>query len=290
MKNLIARFRRTTPQTYIVPTRFGFIFFIVFILMVMVGATYQNNMVFIMAFLLFSLAIIAMIQTHHNLDGLVVENILVESGFANSTGQIQIRAQSSKKRPFIATVYEGKGVRAFADVIDVEKKNFIRGSIEYGSRGVYKINRIKVKTVFPYGLFVAWQYHKVNAEYHVYPERLGDIKLPHKATAEGEDFSGHKKFSDKDSLRHVDWKAFARGRPLLLKEFKEGAEVTYLFDIDEIKKDNLEQRLSQLSKWISESHAERKHFGLVLGRKVIPPSNGAEQFHRCLRELAKYVA
>jgi uncharacterized protein (DUF58 family) len=290
MKNPFARFRRTTPQTYIVPTRFGFIFFIVFILMVMVGATYQNNMVFIMAFLLFSLAIIAMIQTHHNLDGLVIENVLVDSGFANGTGRIQVRAQSAKKRAFISTVFEGKNVRAFADIVEADKKNFIDGFVQYGPRGVYTINRIKVKTVFPYGLFVAWQYHKVNAEFHVYPERLGDLTLPKKSTIEGEDFSGHKKFSDKDSLRHVDWKAYARGRPLLLKEFKDGADVTYLFDIDQVKKDDVEQKLSQLSKWISETYAERKYFGLILGRKIVPPSNSAEQFHRCLRELAKYVA
>ena len=258
--------------------------------MVMVGATYQNNMVFVMAFLLFSLAIIAMVQTHHNIDGLVVESLTISSGFSRNTGKIQIRAISKKNRNYIATVYEGKGIRAFGEMVDATQKNLIEGSVEFGPRGVYKIDRIKVKTVFPYGLFVAWQYHRVEAEYHVYPERKGSLSLPIRASSEGEDFSGHKKFTDKDSIRHVDWKAYARGRPLLLKEFKEGAEATYIFDIDEIQSDNVEQKLSQLAKWISETHADRKSFGLTLGKKKVLPSNGNEQLHRCLRELARYAA
>jgi len=256
--------------------------------MVLVGATYQNNMVFIMAFLLFSFGIIAMVQTHHNLDGLIVESLFIEPGFAHTKGRARLRVKTRKKKPLILTVFETKEIKITSDLIVSGHPNLLEGPVSYGKRGAYNLKKIKVKTIYPYGLFVAWQWHPISTTYFVYPERFGSQLYTFRTSRDGEDFSGHKKFRDGDSLRHVDWKAFARERPLLLKEFHDGNSTTHLFDFDKVLASNTEQKLSQLSKWISETYSNRNNFGLILKGKIIPASNGTEHFHRCLRELAKY--
>lgn len=256
--------------------------------MILVGATYSNNMVFIMAFILFSLGNIAMIQTHHNLNGLTILDVYVDSGFAESQSRVTFRVQTQKKKSFFALTLEQKGLEAIADVIEADRINLVTGHIQFSKRGKYKLNRVKVKTVFPYGLFVAWQWHTVQAEYFVYPKPFGSLTPQSSTLVEGDDFSGLKRYRDGDSLKHVDWKAVSRGRPMMIKEFNEGVPSTQIFDISSIPIINPEEKLSQLSQWVSDAFKERNSFGLILGDRRIHASNGREHLHRCLSELAKY--
>ncbi|MES2965054.1 MAG: hypothetical protein V4760_14305, partial [Bdellovibrionota bacterium] len=54
-------------RVYILPTGFGLVFIAGALVMILVGATYQNNLVNLLAFFMLSLVFIGMIQTHNNL-------------------------------------------------------------------------------------------------------------------------------------------------------------------------------------------------------------------------------
>ena len=89
-----------------------------------------------------------------------------------------------------------------------------------------------------------------------------------------------------ESLRHVDWKAFARGRPLAIKQFTGGAGNEMWLDAAEMESIPLEARLSQLALWIVAAEKEEIPYALKLGRTVLPLGLGAAHSRRALVALA----
>jgi hypothetical protein len=104
----------------------------------------------------------------------------------------------------------------------------------------------------------------VGLDYFIYPEPAGSTILPdfrssaNEAPAptgrkSGDDFAGVRPYLPGESWRHVDWKAFARGRPLSVKQFAGGDGIELWLDGAELAEMPLESRLSQISLWVMEA-------------------------------------
>ncbi len=102
----------------------------------------------------------------------------------------------------------------------------------------------------------------------------------------GDDFAGVRSYVPGESLRHVDWKAFARGRPLSVKHFTGGLGQEFWFDGDTMSRMPLEARLSQLALWIVKAEKAEVPYALKLGRTVLPLGLGEVHARRALEALA----
>jgi uncharacterized protein (DUF58 family) len=89
-----------------------------------------------------------------------------------------------------------------------------------------------------------------------------------------------------ESWRHVDWKAYARGRPLSVKQFTGGDGVELWFDAVALAEMPLEARLSQISLWVMEAEREEIPYALRVGKTILPVGLGSEQRRRALEALA----
>ena len=97
------------------------------------------------------------------------------------------------------------------------------------SRGRFELKRLAITTVYPMGFFRSWRYEPTDAHYLVYPAPVGVMPLPGGAAvtadavagagAGGDDYTGVRPYQSGESQRHVDWRAVARGQPLLVKQF-----------------------------------------------------------------------
>jgi len=136
----------------------------------------------------------------------------------------------------------------------------------------------------------------VSAEYYVYPKPAGahawpalhpggDAGAPSSQKA-GDDFAGVRAYVAGESLRHVDWKAFARGRPLSVKQFTGGGGSELWLDAAEMARLPLEARLSQLALWIVNAEKAEIPYALKLGRTTLPLGLGPAQSQRALEALA----
>jgi uncharacterized protein (DUF58 family) len=284
------KFTARTKQTFIIPTRYGLLFFGFFVLMIITGATYQNNMVLVMAFLLFSVALIAMIQTHRNLVGLTVQTVFPEPGFAGTEGRARLKIlnASNADRVRVHVQATDDGFHGPVDVIPGRQESVSFHSLRYLQRGVAKINKVRICTTYPYGLFFAWQNQSIDSEFVVYPEPKGFFPYKESKSGVGEDFSGHRTYRLGDSLRHVDWKANARGQPLLIKEFTDGDRQSFIFRLDQTHSSELEARLSELCSWICEAQRKNFRFSLELGDSAGELGEGSAHYHRSLRRLALF--
>jgi uncharacterized protein (DUF58 family) len=106
--------------------------------------------------------------------------------------------------------------------------------------------------------------------------------------AAADEWAGLRPFRDGDSPRQVDWKAYAREAPLLVKEYAAGASELRLFDFAQLAHLDVEARLSQLARWVVEAEGSGDRYGLVLPQVQLLPDRGPEHRHRCLAALAMF--
>ncbi len=130
----------------------------------------------------------------------------------------------------------------------------------------------------------------------VYPKPANDApEPPPSQTAHGhrqhdargeEDFAGLRKFNAGDSPRHVAWKAYARSGDLLSKQFSGADTSSQWLDFDGIEVDDVEQRLSILTRWIIDADLTQQDYGMRLPGQEFPQAHGESHRHRCLEALA----
>jgi hypothetical protein len=94
-----------------------------------------------------------------------------------------------------------------------------------------------------------------------------------------------------DSPRHIAWKsailAMETGMPLLVKHFTGSATSELVFDYAAMPLSmDMEQRLSQLTRWVLDADAMKLTYTLLLGGATLGPAYGDPQRLACLRALA----
>lgn len=289
-------------QVYIIPTKYGAIFLFSVVFILFVGAIYNNNLVNLLSFFLASVAIVSMVQTHDNLKGVKLKMIRASSGFADSF----ITVETTIENPTKATRFNLE-VRLpdldfyeeIEDSVPISAFSRIRFQSVYRTqgRGIFKIVRARISSIYPLGLFYAWTYVETESQYFVYPKASGKQLLPQDSVegeslrfshSHGEDFSGHRNFQKADSPRRIDWKAFARGRGVLIKEFKSGSSQSLLLDYNSCSQIQTEAKLEQLSQWIEICRKKEIPFALQLPNQFVATGLGVRHAKKSLEELAKF--
>ena len=291
-------------RIYILPTRFGMIFVAGSGLMILIGAAYQNNLVNLLAFFMLALVFVCMIQTHNNLRDVKIANVETEGGFAGTQFLVTSILENSARDPRYSIEIALRGLEPVAVYDNVHPllghaTLKLRAAYAAKKRGRHTFKQAKVSSVYPLGLFYAWMYLPIEAEVLVYPEPKGERHVPagggpdrvgtnQQQALGGDDYHGHRKYQTGDNYRHIDWKAAARGRPLMVKEFTSGVPQTALLDWYALDGLETEARLSQLSAWVEEARLRRIDFGLRMPGHNISPGSGHQHSVRCLEILATY--
>ncbi len=263
------------------------------------GAIYNNNLAFILCFFLVALFLIGMVQTHANLRNIKIEKLIIFLSPSEGVGHGVVWLKSNNAEGHSQLRLQSKGGDDQFDIrIDeIFKKSLHPQYFDFttGQWGKKKLKRLKMSTRYPFGFFYVWRYFDIPTEYHIFPKPSGDRPLEHSVheginegvnrQLNGDDFSEHKKYVLGDSQKHIDWKAYARGRPLLTKKFEEGQRQTYIIDYDKAL-GNEERRVRQLSKWIHDCEDDLNNYGLVVKNKSIAIGSGERHKVACLKLLA----
>jgi uncharacterized protein (DUF58 family) len=290
-------------QIYILPTGHGYAFLASVIVMIFTGATYNNNLVYILAFSLFGVVLVAMVHTHVNLKRLTIQSVFVDDTMAGHDVAVLVTLENAAKvsREWITVDQRRSKSSGFIDKVPANDTRKAVVTLPAKSRGRYTIDFLNVSTNYPLGLFRSWKKLPVGREYYVFPRPEGyeDINknaMPVQGSVSqqvtvgsqhGTDFREHRSFQSGDNYRHVDWKAYARNRPLLVKHFEGEALPMYLFRVRNSSGPALERELSQMSKWIMAANLDSAMFALDVGHGL-EFGSGPEHCRTCLRALAMY--
>lgn len=282
---------------YILPTRYGLLYAVVLIGMLVGSINYTLSLGFVLTFLLAGLGNMAMLHAWRNLANLSVETRRIDPVFAGEEAvfEIVVTETSQRARYAVAAHFEGSEP-IYADIaasgptiLKLAKRSKKRGWLDGG--------RITFFTEFPLVLFHVWSYVNLDCRCLVYPHpALHGLPVPSSAdqgaagalnaSSGDDDFAGHRNYQFGDSPRRIDWKASSREQGLLTKQFQGEAQTSLWLDWALTPGVDAEQRIRQLTRWVVDAHANRQSYGLRLPGQEFAPNTGDAHYRLCLQTLA----
>ena len=278
------------------PTRYGIVFIILLLGMFAGSVNYNNNLGFLLTFLLGGIALVSIAHTCKTIAGLQILSCSNKPVFAGEHASFEIVADSSGAERCNIKFCLSNGIPA---ALNIAKGAVSRVNIQTPatSRGLLKPWPIVIFTDFPLGLFRAQAQLYPDCACIVYPRPMaGKVEfLAEKAAVETEgrfdgpgsdDFLGLKGYLPGDPFQRISWKASSRGRGLFTKDFGgQHGDLIYL-DWPLTEGRNFEHKLSLLCHAVIESQRRHLVYGLKLPGKTIEPGRGQLHLKRCLKTLA----
>lgn len=290
--------RLAPGRVYILPTGIGIVFGIMVFAMLLGSMNYNNNLSFVLTFILIGIGFVSMHQCQRNLVGLELTFAGTEPVFAGQTMRFGIAVTNHSKSPRFGIRLYREGIQS--DVQDLqpgESKLFIL-AVPTDKRGWVTLDRFGVRTLFPFELFRSWAWLHMDISGLVFPQPAEQPPEPPQTTvahghrqhdARGEeDFAGLRKYQKGDSPRHVAWKAYARSGQLLSKQFAGADTSSQWFDFNEIPVADIEQRLSILTRWVVDADRTLEDYGLRVPGAEFEPAHGEAHRRACLEMLALF--
>jgi uncharacterized protein (DUF58 family) len=169
-------------------------------------------------------------------------------------------------------------------------------------RGHLPAPPLRLSTVYPLGLFRAWATLTPEAAVTVFPRPSAsapplaegpghaqhDGETARRRAGGAEDFDGLDRYRPGDAMQHIAWKAFSKGRGLMVKRFSTAVGGSWYVDWSTVPAADVEQRLSMLCAMVLQADRLGLAYGLVLPGVDMPPSAGPGHRFRCLRALALF--
>ncbi len=293
----------SSRHIYILPTRSGWFFALLLLLMLAGAINYNLSLGFALIFLLTGIGNMAMLHAWRNLAHLQVISSRIDPVFAGKDAIFEIALVDRRQLPryAIAANFEPAAAENPPACVDIEAngQTLIRLHLPATRRGWLKAPRIKLHTEFPLGLFHVWAYVDLEQLCLVYP-RPAEKHLPlpavpdqlaqgHADSGSGDDdFSGHRSYQAGDSPKRIDWKASAREQGMFTKQFTAAGKGVLWLEWSLTPGSDDEQRIRQLARWAIDADAGQQPYGLRLPAATYPPDTGKPHLHQCLRALALF--
>ena len=287
-------------RVYILPTRFGYGFALLTLVMLMGAMNYSNSMAFALTFLLAGLGLVCMHHTHGNLVNLRMQAGKTVPVFAGEIAhfEVQVENPARQMRYAIAMAWPKDEANGTSADVPAQGVSVLRLTRAAPQRGWLQSGVFSLYTEFPLGLFHAWTWAELDSVCLVYP-RPAAAGLPPPATAgvgghasggrSGQDeFAGLRNYQRGDTARMIHWKSLPKLPSPMVKQFNETVDRELWLDWNVLPELDAEARLSQLTRWVLDVEIEGLAYGLRLPGAVLAPSRGEVHQHQCLKLLALY--
>jgi uncharacterized protein (DUF58 family) len=267
------------------------------------AASSQNSAaIYLLLFLLASVFLVSIPHTLINLVGVIVRVESAKPTFAGDEVCLPVEIMNSSR----ATRYGIEVVLPNPDqtrerVDCIARESAARLTLRFSTRdrGEHKIETLDLTSCYPLGFVRTSRRFVSKQTYLVYPKPAGNPQLPanrsrfadgwvQEGIGHGDDFAGVRAYVRGESQRHIDWKAAARGQPLMTKQFAAETKGAVYLDFFELNLADVEEKLSQLTLWVIEAERARQPYGLRLPGTEISPALGQMHFHYCLRALSLF--
>ena len=249
-------------RTWVLPNRNALGLVAVLAGMWYAGITQSNGAAYLLCFVLASVAAVSALHAWANLKGVAIEADAIHAVFAGEELSVPLRASSARQREHFGIRVVPVGGGAAAIFPSLSRQGNVSSTLRprAAHRGAFETLRVRIESRYPLGFFTARRAIVLPARHCIYPAPAGHRPLPVSLApartgrdgtrAEGDDFGGVRAWRTGESQRHIDWKAAARGQPLLIKQWSGDADTTVVLDWESLADLAPEARLSQLARWI----------------------------------------
>lgn len=287
-------------RIYIIPSRYGVLFSILVVIILIASINSASNLGFLTGFFLASIGLVSMVLTWWNLLNLKLVPLSGEPVFAGNTARFPLRLINERRqtRPgLLVSLASDTTTQALVD-IDAGGEAQLEVTQMARRRGAMEAGRLKLFTWYPLGLFHAWSYLETGQKCIVFPapaRTSPTLTGPDSSSSESgergqgaDDFAGHRYYRDGDSMQHIDWKVAARERGLLCKLFTGESADQLRLDWNALPEIGAEERLRLLTRAVLDAEEIRLDYSLILPGKTIDASYGNRHKIKCLTALALF--
>ena len=281
-------------RVYIVPTRAGWTFALLILVTFVAGMNYGNGLAMLFSFWLTGFALVAMVQTQRNLAGTQLLAASAARAFAGDAVVVKLTVSTRGTAADLALAADASPPAA---VPDNSSGDALQVHIIARRRGRWHAPLLRLTSTAPFGMFRTWTWLRLELATLVYPQLAGNLPVPETPgersgtgymTAGQDELAWLRDFRDGDSPRQVAWKAYARGAPLLVREYRGHAAASRDLDFSALAGLDVEARLSQLARWCVEAAARGERWTLRMPACPSLAGAGPDHLEQCLQQLALY--
>ncbi len=284
-------------RVFILPTQRGMGMVITIVLLLLIAFIYNNNLVYLLGFLLASIFFVTILHTYKSLAGLVVQAGFVRPVFAGEAAGFTLTITNSgdQARPAITVTLEtGQNLS-----LEARQSKTLTLYAATHKRGWQMLDTVTIASSYPLGSFRAWSPLRFNSKVLVFPkpgvyslsfpagdgQQLSGMRSSDQTGRD--DFKGIREYQAGDPLRQIHWKAYAKGQGLFSKQYATDVGGTELWlDFEKTPGAHVEERISQLCRWIIDAEQAGLNYGLQIPGSKIKPDCGQQHYIACLEALA----
>jgi len=291
----------TQRRVFILPTQRGFGMVLTVVLLLLIAFVYDNNLVYMLAFLLASIFFVTILHTYRAMAGLIISAGYMQPVFAGDAAGFQLTVKNPSKYPRPVLMAKLEDEQSLS--LESEGVKTITLSSPVHKRGWQTMGLVTMSSRHPFGVFRAWSPLRFDRKVLVFP-RPAQHSLPLPVRSGGsrarpgvrtldrsgkDEFNGIRDYQPGDSLRQIHWRAYAKGLGLLSKQYvsEAGGDDLWL-DYEQTPGAQLEERLSLLCRWVLDAEMAGLRYGLRLPGTQLAPDRGQKHQQACLEALALF--
>jgi len=219
----------TQRRVFILPTQSGIGMVLTILLLLLIAFVYNNNLAYLLGFMLASIFFVSILHTFKSLAGLVVQAGFVQPVFAGESAGFTITVTNPGHQPrtTLSVTLETEQVLR----LDAYESRTLILYAATRKRGWQMIDTVTFASSYPLGIFRAWSPIRLDSKVLVYPKPSA-FSIPFPANSGQQplgqrrqdrsgrdDFNGIRTYQAGDPLRQIHWKAYAKGLGLLSKKY-----------------------------------------------------------------------
>lgn len=283
-------------RVFILPTRQGLVFVLLLLLVLLIAFVYNNNLAYMLGFLMASIFFVTILHSFKSLAGLTVRSLQGPAVFAGQNAEFQfvVHNPGEQPRPAIDMHLQDSHSISLAPG-EVRVVALYRDT---NRRGWLSCDTLTLSSTYPLGLFRAWSPLRFDSKALVYPSPappgLGfpEVGITQEGEGQyrfsGDDFFGLKVYQSGDSIRQIHWKSYAKGRELQSKLYVGASSAELWLNYESTPGNGVEERLSQLCRWVLDAEQAGVRYGLKLPGIELACDKGQAHYLACLRALALF--
>ena len=284
---------------FILPTINGLLFMLIILAMLVASSNYNNNLGFIMTFLLASMAVTSLWHAYENLHGITVIACASDPVFAGEKICFHVHLHADNGGCWNLNLEMEGGQPVQGLIIHKNQKQSIVLQADVQKRGMAHLGPLRLTTCYPLGLFLAAVNFSIpDMRCLIYPAPIAGEKTSSStqnvygddwfsALAIQDDFAGLATYTPGDELNKIYWKIYSRGQGLYVKIYDTKSGEALLLDWDSLEGET-EWKLSRLCFMVVKADELDIEYALRIPGVSVGANKGATHLHNCLKSLALF--
>jgi uncharacterized protein (DUF58 family) len=304
MKRIWLRLKSLTANRsgiYLIPNRWGIVFFLVVATVFYIGMSYANNIMLALAFFLFSYFLILLVMAHFNLYRHQWNDLHIADHFGDQKVELSLWLKPFSlfvpRDIFIELKGEWGSTRFYpvtGEPMKRGRQRFFAGPME---RGHYQGNRITLVSHYPLGLFYVWHSRELSFNFYIYPKRVfishqhiktqASEKMSMIQQGRGDEFYQHRSYQQ-ECFHRMDWKLYAKRDELWLKDYRSPTQTVVSIRYGDFIQDQDELRLQKMAGLVHHCFQQQQLWSFELPQSQFQVAGDAHHYRQCLRSLSRY--